>query len=320
MIFNCTVPLNCKLHQLLAEYLAQRFTYFSREQWMEKISEGRVTLNNGPAITDSFVIGGDTISYDAGEFDEPACNLDYSIIYEDAWFLGVNKPGNLLVHRAGRSFRNNLIYQLRYVHTPAYPDIHATHRLDRDTSGVVLCAKTIDARAEAGRLFEMCAVDKKYIAIVHGVVAKSIKRIELPIAKDAASRFSFKQCVCEHGKDAVTLVDNCIDLHNGYSLLYLTPQTGRTHQIRVHCKAIGHPLVGDMLYTLPEDEFGIWLENRDEYKGKIDFYRHALHCASIGFKHPFTNNSCTIKADLPQDMLELGGIDPDLQTEVPVMV
>jgi len=310
MIFNCTVPLNCKLHQQLAVYLAQRFTYFTTQQWTEKIIEGKVTLNDNPAIIDALVIGGDTISYDAGEFDEPACNLDYSIIYEDDWFLGINKPGNLLVHRAGRSFRNNLIYQLRFMHTPAYPDIHATHRLDRDTSGVVLCAKTTDARSEAGRLFEIGAVDKKYIAIVHGVVSESIKRIELPVSKDTSSRFSFKQCVCDGGKDAVTLINNCVDLHNGYSLLYLTPLTGRTHQIRVHCKAIGHPLVGEMLYTLPDDQFEIWLENRAGYKGKIDLYRHALHCASIGFKHPFTNDYCTISADLPDDMRELGGLTP----------
>jgi RluA family pseudouridine synthase len=318
MIFNCTVPLNCKQSQLLAEYLTQRFTYFTLEQWTDKINEGHITINNTPAIVGLKVIGGDTISYDAGEFDEPACNLNYSIIYEDAWFLGINKPGNLLIHRAGRSFRNNLIYHLRFEHVPVYPEIHATHRLDRDTSGVVLCAKTVDARAEAGRLFENGAVDKKYIAIVHGVVSQAIKRIDLPLAKDTASRFSFKQCVSEGGRDAVTLVDNCVDLHNGYSLLFLTPLTGRTHQIRVHCKAIGHPLVGDMLYTLPEDQFEIWLENRNEYKGTIDFYRHALHCASIGFNHPFTNDYCTLRANLPDDMLELGGLDQNFENAVSV--
>ena len=87
------------------------------------------------------VIAKDTVSYEPKEFEEPTADLSYKIIYEDEWMLCVDKPGNLLVHRAGKSFRNNLVYLLRHTNAPPYPNCHPVHRLDRGTSGVVLFAK-----------------------------------------------------------------------------------------------------------------------------------------------------------------------------------
>ena len=114
MIFTSTVPLSIRKGTLLPDYLAGRFTYYSREQWLSRIAEGRVRRNGLPATAGETVAPRDRVAYDAGEFEEPAADLGYRIIYEDDWLLGVDKPGNLLVHRAGRSFRNNLMYQLRF--------------------------------------------------------------------------------------------------------------------------------------------------------------------------------------------------------------
>lgn len=120
--------------------------HYDRDQWRMRIAQGRVTRNGRIATITDEIDPGDRISYDAGDFDEPDADLDYRIINEDPWLLGIDKPGNLLVHRAGKSFRNNLIYQLRYVHEPPFPAAQTIHRLDRDTSGVVLAAKNGGSR------------------------------------------------------------------------------------------------------------------------------------------------------------------------------
>jgi len=305
MIFTSIVPQNSKPLKPLGVYLAERFTYYAPEQWLEKIADGKITVNGMIANTADYAPAGATITYDAGEFDEPAANLDYTIIYEDEWFLGVDKPGNLLVHRAGRSFRNNLVYQLRYVHTPPFPDIHATHRLDRDTSGVILFAKKTEARVAMGKQFETGTVDKEYLAVVCGVPSQNLKKIDIPIGKDTKSEISYKYCADTDGKDAVTLVEECTPVGQCHALLRLRPLTGRTHQIRVHCAASGYPLVGDKLYTMEEQVYMQWRDNPSAFTGVIDFSRHALHCRSIGFNHPYTNKYCTIESAMPDDMAEL---------------
>ena len=135
MIFSSVVPPAFRNGSALVDYLAGRFTYYCSDEWRTRIAAGAVSCNGRTACVDDTVSAGDTISYDAGEFEEPAADLSYRVIYEDEWLLGVNKPGNLLVHRAGKSFRNNLIYQLRYAYVPPYPGAHIVHRLDRENVG-----------------------------------------------------------------------------------------------------------------------------------------------------------------------------------------
>lgn len=305
MIFTAKVPLNCKVPKLLAAYMAERFTYYSEKQWIEKIAEGKVTVDGLVAAETATVSADTVITYDAGEFIEPEANLDYRIIYEDKWFLGVDKPGNLLVHRAGRSFRNNLIYQLRFVHEPPYPLAHAAHRLDRDTSGVILVAKDEDARIAIGKQFETRAIDKEYIAVVNGIPSSSLKTINLPIGKDKSSAISYRFWTLEDGKDAVTEVVSCTPAGESHAVLKLRPLTGRTHQIRVHCAASGFPIVGDKLYAMSEEQYLLWRDNPQHFEGKLPFYRHALHCSSIGFIHPYTKEYCMIESPLPDDMQKL---------------
>jgi len=280
MLFSSQLPCNIKTPVAVTDYLSRRFTYHTAENWAAIVREGRVFINGARCIETDTVKAGDTLSYDPGEFEEPEADLSYSIIYEDEWILAVNKPSNLLVHRAGKSFRNNLIYQLRHNANTPYPDCHPVHRLDRDTSGVVLVAKNSFQGSIFGYLFAQGKVTKIYKAIVKG--RPDIKLpfvIDGPILEDKEGSAPFRFKVDDTGKPATTIIEKIQKFDNDLSLLTVKPITGRTHQIRVHLASIGFPIVGDRVYG---DGIGT---------------RQALHCESVAFTHPHTGNVCKITAE-----------------------
>lgn len=306
MKFNSIIPANVTSGTKLIDYLTQRFTYHTKDEWIENIKRGKVMLDDNYPFVNDKIKPGMILVYDPGEFEEPSANLNYSIIYEDEWFLGINKPANLLVHRAGRSFKNNLIYQIRHVHQPRFETAHTVHRLDRDTSGVILVAKNTHARSEVGKQFLEGSVEKEYIAIVQGIPDLAInKEICLPIGKMELSEVHYKFGVDPDGKPASTLITNCIELGTAHSLLTVKPLTGRTHQIRIHLAAIGHTIVGDKLYGLSEKEYLHWRDNPEQRIDELQFPRHALHCRKMSFYHPYLKTNTTIEAPLPEDMLIL---------------
>lgn len=287
MIFSSKIPTNVRNPVPAAEYLAGRFTYHSLPQWAQIIAEGRVCINGAPCREGGCVQANDTVSYDPGEFEEPAADLSYSIIYEDDWVIGVNKPGNLLVHRAGRSFRGNLAYQLRSVHDPAYPNCHPVHRLDRETSGTVLVAKDSEQSAVFGKLFAGGGVTKTYKAAVAGQPDfKTPFVIDAPISADKECTTPCRFKTDENGKPARTVIEEVKYFDCGASLLTVKPVTGRTHQIRVHLAFAGYPVLGDKVYGAAGP----------------DMPRQALHCESLSFIHPHTNAPCAITAELPRDI------------------
>jgi RluA family pseudouridine synthase len=304
MIFSSVVPQGVRKGAALVDYLAGRFTYHSAEEWRGRIAAGSVAHNGRTAQAHDTVAAGDAIAYDAGEFDEPPADLSYRIRYEDEWLLGIDKPGNLLVHRAGRSFRNNLIYQLRSVHVPPYPAAHAVHRLDRDTSGVVLVAKDAATRTMLGRAFAEGRVAKVYGALVAGT-AEAGREIDLPIGKKEGSAISYKYAVTDSGKPSKTVIISSQPVGTRHSLVMVRLLTGRTHQIRVHLAAIGAPVVGDKLYGLSEADYLAWRDNPAAMKQNLAFHRHALHCCSLTFEHPHTKKECCVSVELPEDMKEL---------------
>jgi RluA family pseudouridine synthase len=290
MRFSSKTPGNIRNPVPLVDYLAARFTYHIREEWAGLIRAGRVFVNGGPCEESTGIIAGDTVDYEPEEFEEPEADLSYSIIYEDEWALCVNKPGNLLVHRAGKSFRNNLTYRLRNTHTPPYPDCHPAHRLDRGTSGVILFAKTAAYGSAFGNLFRDNKVIKKYAAVVRGYPDIDTPfNIDKPIAKDEEATPGNAPCkfkIDKSGKPAVTIIEKARRLDNELTLLSVRPLTGRTHQIRVHLASVGFPIIGDPVY------------GRDN----SSFSRLALHCELLSFPHPYTGTDCIITAPLPEDM------------------
>lgn len=285
----------------LADYLASRFTYYDREGWMAQIAAGKLTVDDSPAGLHDAVGAGQTVTYDAGEFEEPPADLAYSIIYEDEWLFAVNKPGNLLIHRAGKSFRNNLMYQLRSVHTPPYPAANSIHRLDRHTSGVVLIAKTPGHQAAICAQFTSRKINKTYIAIVHGIPPSGGLLIDKPIGKDAGSATGPRFRIDEAGKEAISRIDACEAVGSSFAQLVISPLTGRTHQIRVHCASIGHPIVGDIQYGSDLRFPG----RPDAAEVPVTSSRHALHCMRIRFMHPWKKTECCVEAPLPADMLAI---------------
>jgi 23S rRNA pseudouridine1911/1915/1917 synthase len=286
-------------------YLSRRFTYFSEEQWHERIREGRILINDC-CVTDASMnlFRGDIVAYDMPHFDEPPADLSYQVIYEDEWILGVAKSGNCLVHKSGKSFRSNLIYQLRYCHAPTpYPGINAVHRLDRETSGVVIFAKEKDVSIRLNTAFLRREIRKEYLAIVKGIPSRHSWTALFSIGKDETpgDRCKFR-IDTENGKPAQTHFEIAKALNFECTLLRARPVTGRTHQIRVHLAASGLNLIGDKVY-------GAITGNRvageipcKEFRGIDCFPRQALHCASIGFDHPVTKEALTIEAPFPADM------------------
>ncbi|MCL2689716.1 MAG: RluA family pseudouridine synthase [Chitinispirillia bacterium] len=308
MIFSSTVPSNVRKPILIIDYLSARFTYHDYQQWISIVDEGRILINGVICKADDCVIADDIIGYDPGEWEEPAADLSYTIIYEDEWIFAVNKPPHLLVHRAGKSFRNNLVYQLRSVHSPRYPNCHPVQRLDRETSGIVLFAKTSEQGAVFGKLFSDQKVSKIYKAVVADNFHYDIPyTVDVPISKDKESGINYKfkaDEVDETAKSALTIIESAKVCAGGLTMLTVRPITGRTHQIRVHLAHLGFPIIDDRLYSQSAAEYLADSNQRDISVDNcaLPKRRQLLHCESLSFHHPHTGRHCEITAELPEDM------------------
>lgn len=302
MIISSKVPANFHGFTLL-EYLSQRFSYLTKDEWQQRITEQKITCNKHPVECSTLINKGDLITYDMPSFKEPPANFNYSIIYEDQWLLGINKPPNLLVHHSGKSFTSNLIYQLRYKHHPQYPNVDIINRLDRETSGVVLVARNKTTLREMNKMLAQGNITKEYTALVHGIPKSPKGTITLPIGKEQATKISFRHCVYgTKAKSATTHYQIIQIINQELTLLHLRPITGRTHQIRVHCKAIGHSIVGDKLYNMNDDEFIHWQKTGIINQEKVIFSRQALHCHGCTFLHPHLKQIISIQAPLAHDI------------------
>ena len=303
----------------LDEFLARRLRWRSRASWRRMIESGRVELlpfkNSGPPIgrlraglrlrTGQEAV----VRLDAAHVGAPdACDEhELSIVFEDELLLAVSKPPHLSVyptrrHRGGSLIQRVHARQRRRDGEGGYPPT-LCHRIDRETSGLVLFARSRAARACLSDQFERRAVEKTYLALVLGEPPEESGRIEQPLGRVPGSPVEIKIGVLASGRPAVTRWRVARRL-GGRTLLEVTPETGRQHQIRVHLAALGHPLVGDKLYLGGDDFFLRWLDGEasaDEL-AILGLDRHALHAWRLTLDHPASEERITLEAPPAPDL------------------
>ena len=247
---------------------------------------------------------------------EPPVDDRYQVLFEDDHFLAVAKSGNIPVHACGVYIVGTLIARLR---ADFGPRINLVHRLDRETSGVVMLAKHRVANRELARMFERGEVEKDYLAVVYGKVRRRAFTIDEPIGKiDVRHQYPVeyewgkendlatylpKRRVDPDGKAARTRVE-VLGHSDAFTTLRVVPEQGRTNQIRVHLAHTGHPIVGDKIYALTGDVRDEQLREglTPRVREALVTARHALHGESLTFVHPLEKRSLTIRAEVPEEM------------------
>ena len=286
----------------LDEYCAKRFTYLSLEQWREEISAGTVSLNGLVASDSAAVIsGGELLAWNGSPTAEPEIDDRITVLFEDDWFVAVNKTGNLPVHPGGRYFNNTLV---RLWEERCGRKLYPVHRLDRETSGIVVSA--FDGRT-AGRLSAALAAGaKEYLALVHGSFPEEEMTVDLPLGCAESTVAKKHRAWPGGGEKAVTRFRN-VCAAGDISLVRCFPETGRMHQLRAHLLAAGFPIVGDKLYGRDENTFLEFIKNglTAELKDRLVLPRQALHASRLVFTHPFTQKETIIHSPLPKMFTEL---------------
>ncbi len=273
----------------LDTYLAKTFRYRSRTRWAALIREGRILLNGAPARAGQVLREGDRIEYQRQERPEPGVSRAWRVIHEDDSILAISKPANLPVHPSGRYFHNTLLTLLLAERGESLDaaTLRVVHRLDRETSGLILFGKGREAAAALATQFESRQVRKEYLALVHGVPTEDRFSVDAPIGPDLESPVRKAMTVTAAGKPSRTLF-RVIRRGNESALLRARPLTGRLHQIRVHLRASGHPIIGDKVYGLDPHLFIRFAAGNlsAEDRQRLVWRRQALHAARLRFRHP----------------------------------
>ena len=288
--------------------LAEALPRLSRERWKALIKDGRVADPGGAMLRDpSAKVAAPATLTVRLPAPAPAHNvaqdLDLVIAYEDEHLIVVDKPAGMVVHPAAGNFDGTLVNallhhcagQLSGVGGVARPGI--VHRIDKDTSGLIVAAKHDQAHEGLARQFAAHSIDRRYHAIATGRPMPASGTVDAALGRSSSNRKKMAVVPAGRGKHAVTHY-RTIEPLTGATLIECRLETGRTHQVRVHMAHIGHPLVGDPVYGRARKPLSDILKARG-------FARQALHAAHLGFIHPVTGSSIALDSDLPADMREL---------------
>ena len=275
----------------LDAYIASKQTDLSRSNIQKLIENGEILVNNSKKKMSYKVQEGDVVQINVPEAREANIkpeNIPIDIVYQDNDIIVVNKPKGLVVHPANGNPDGTLVNAIMAICKDGLSGIGGelrpgiVHRLDKDTSGLLIVAKNDKAHRIMSEQIKNRKVRKIYIALVKGVVAENEATIDMPIGRSTKDRK--KMAVRKDGKEAVTHF-KVLKRYQNYTLLEVKIDTGRTHQIRVHMAEIGHPVVGDMVYSSGKNEFGV--------EGQM------LHAKSLDFKQPITGKQMHLEAPLP---------------------
>jgi 23S rRNA pseudouridine1911/1915/1917 synthase len=285
-------------------FLAAKFSR-TRSELRQKL-EGDVLSKDGRKLKWSHRLKpGEVIRVPSREHPEPQVEVAYRVLYEDDWILAVDKGPGAPVHPV-RSFRTRTVLT-RLREDLKEPVLKPVHRLDRETSGVLVFARDKRTLTALMNQFKDGRVSKKYLAVVRGTPDFDEKTVDLRLGRDPDFPI---RCRMRPGSGRPAQTElTVVQRYKNRALVSAAPRTGRQHQIRVHLAALGHPLLGDKLYQEDGKPYLAMIGDRldDETIKRLGHHRHALHAESLEFEHPKTGKRLRIHAGLPEDLASLLG-------------
>jgi 23S rRNA pseudouridine1911/1915/1917 synthase len=316
----------------LLEFLSTHLINESKTSLRQNVAEGRILLNGEPAAQSTTLQPGDVVALPegSGPSPPPEPKLNLRIVAEDEHHLCVDKPPGWPVlpgrHGAGAEFYESLVGYLNRDAPAGGPYVrpHVVHRLDRETSGVLLVAKSTEAARNLSLQFQHREVDKTYLAVCEGRFPRDEMRLEIPLERMPDSVVKMR-AARDDGKRAVTDV-TVAERFGHFTWLRLHPETGRQHQIRVHLAAAGYPLAVDSLYgrrsELTGQDLSAVVGRGTGELGRVCLGRCPLHAQAIRYRHPATGERLEQTAPLPDDLAELlellRRVDPPRKGSIPL--
>ena len=276
----------------LDTYIPSVDTDITRTSAQRLIEDGNILVNGKNAKVSYKIQENDKISVEIPEpkqIELKAQDIPIEIVYEDSDIIVVNKPKGMVVHPANGNPDGTLVNAIMAICKDSLSGIGGeirpgiVHRIDKDTSGLLIVAKNDNAHVKMSEQIKNHEVKKTYIALVRGVFKENEATIDMPIGRSTSDRK--KMAINKNGKNAITHI-KVLKRFDKYTLLKVNIETGRTHQIRVHLSHIGYPIVGDYTYSNGKNEF--------------DVVGQCLHAQKLEFKHPITQKDMCLEAELPQ--------------------
>jgi len=284
--------------ETLIDFLVRRFPYQSEAAWKTCIHNGEVKVNARETTWDRVLQNRDTISYDRPREREPKVDGRYELLFQDQVIVVAAKSGNLPISDSGKYHYNTLLHILQ--EREGYEALYPVHRLDRETSGIVLFARSPKSAAALGEQFARHIPRKIYHAVLVGMFESAEYLVDQPLKRCSLEQSCvlIRQVVDPGGRESKTLFQR-ERVANGLTLARISPFTGRTHQIRCHADFLGHPVLGDKLYGQSDVFFLDLQKNRVdpifESWGRID--RQLLHASALSLYHPETHEWLSWQAD-----------------------